>query len=145
MTRSKRRSAANSPSRPPEAVFFVDRSLGRIVVPAALRAAGATVVVHDDVFGADTPDEVWLEQAGGQGWIVLTQDQQIRYRATELQALLAAGVIAFVVVATGANGAELGALLVRALRRMRAIAAAEARPAVYVVRRDAKPIRVRLR
>jgi hypothetical protein len=115
------------------------------VVPAALRAAGATVVVHDDVFGADTPDEVWLEKAGRQGWIVLTQDQQIRYRAIELQALLTAGVIAFVVVATGASGAELGALLVRALRRMRAIAAAEARPAVYVLRRDAKPIRVRLR
>ncbi len=76
---------------------------------------------------------------------MLTQDQQIRYRAIELQALLTAGVIAFVVVATGASGAELGALLVRALRRMRAIAAAEARPAVYVLRRDAKPIRVRLR
>jgi hypothetical protein len=35
---------------PPEPVFFVDRSLGSVDVPAGLRAAGATVEVHDDHF-----------------------------------------------------------------------------------------------
>jgi len=103
------------------------------------------VVTHDEHFDADTPDEVWLAEAGRHGWIVLTQDQHIRYRAIELRALTEAGVLAFVVVAAGATGTELGRLLVRALRRMRAIAAMTHRPAVFLLRRDGKPVRVGLR
>jgi hypothetical protein len=106
-------------------------------VPSALRAAGAKVVTHDEHFDADTPDEVWLAEAGGRGWIVLTQDQHIRYRATELRALTEAGVLAFVIVAAGATGAELGGLLGRALRRMSAVTASAQRPAVYLLRREA--------
>jgi hypothetical protein len=37
-------------SRGVKPVFFVDRSLGKHVVPGALRAAGARVEVHDDHF-----------------------------------------------------------------------------------------------
>jgi hypothetical protein len=44
--------------------FFVDRSLGRWAVPSALRTAGFEVVAHDDVFRADTADDVWLAEAG---------------------------------------------------------------------------------
>jgi hypothetical protein len=40
---SKKRSGLNLPSPPEPLVFFVDRSLGRRVIPNALRAAGAQV------------------------------------------------------------------------------------------------------
>lgn len=56
-----------------------------------------------------------------------------------------AGVLAFVIVAAGATGAELGRLMVRALRRMLAIASSTPRPAVVLLRRDGKPVRVDLR
>jgi hypothetical protein len=54
------------PLRPDEAgvVFFVDASLGRRIVPGALREAGFEVVAHDDRFPPGTPDATWLAEAG---------------------------------------------------------------------------------
>lgn len=87
--------------------FFVDRSLGSRQVPAALRAAGHEVVAHDEVFGPDEGDEVWLRRAGEEGWIVLIKDDRIRYRQHEREALVEAGVQAFVLT----NGEALRASL----------------------------------
>src|SRR5438094_3502495 len=85
--RSKRRSAAScaSPKRP-EAVYFVDRYLGRRIVPEALRQAGMRVEVHDDHFAADAPDVQWIAVGGQRGWVVLTKDERIRRRSSELTA-----------------------------------------------------------
>ncbi len=69
----------------------------------------------------------------------------MRYRASELRTLTEAGVLAFVVVAAGATGLELGRLLSRALRRMLSVAESTQRPAVFLLRRDGKPVRVSLR
>ena len=52
--------------------------------------------VHADHFPEDERDEVWLAEAGARGWTVITRDRGIRYRETELTALKAAGVAAFV-------------------------------------------------
>jgi hypothetical protein len=86
---------------PPE--YFIDRSLGRHVVPDALRAAGAIVHVMADVYGGrvgqDLPDTEWLHDAGGKRWVVLMKDDKIRYRPVELDALTAAGVRAFCMTA----------------------------------------------
>jgi hypothetical protein len=84
--------------------FFVDRSLGRRAVPTALRDAGFQVVVHDDVFAVNTDDEVWLGQAGRQGWIVLMKGDRIRYRPRERAALEEAGVQAFALTNAGLTG-----------------------------------------
>ena len=86
---------------PEQLVFFVDRSLGRKIIPGALRQAGEEVRVHDDYFQQDAKDEVWLADVGKRGWIVLTKDKNIRYRPVELQALLLAKVRAFVLTARG--------------------------------------------
>jgi len=93
--------------------FFVDRSLGRRAVAFALRDAGFEVVVHDDVFAADTDDEVWLAEAGERGWIVLMKDDRIRYRPRERAALEAARVQAFALTNASMTGEE-QALLFRA-------------------------------
>lgn len=92
----KRRFAASSTSPPERLTFFVDRSLGRRRLAEAIRAAGHDVVVHDDLFAADAPDETWLRKAGEEGWIVLTKDQRIRYRELEKRALVQSRVRAFV-------------------------------------------------
>lgn len=49
---------------PADPIYFVDRSLGGKFVATALRAAGAEVVVHDDVFPQNATDVEWLAEAG---------------------------------------------------------------------------------
>ena len=89
--KSKKPSGASLNSPPEPLVFFVDRSLGRKIIPEALRHAGEEVRIHDEHFPQNAKDEVWLTEVGQRGWIVLTKDTHIRYRATESAALLAAG------------------------------------------------------
>jgi len=123
---------------PPESlVFFVDRSLGRKVIPGALRAAGAAVRVHDDFFPQDAKDQVWLAEVGRHGWIVLTKDKHIRYREVEIQALLAANVGCFILTARGdLSGVEVGQIFVKALPAMKKLCEATARPFIARVSRD---------
>ena len=65
---SKKRSGANLPSPPERWVFFVDRCLGRRIIPGALRNAGEEISVHDDFFPQDQQTRVariigvWLLQ-----------------------------------------------------------------------------------
>ena len=49
---------------------------------------------------------------------MITRDKGIRHRATELEALKAAGVATFVLTARGLTGQQNGAVLVAALPRM---------------------------
>jgi hypothetical protein len=74
---SKKQSGLNLLSPPEPLVFFVDRSLGRHVIPDALRAAGVQVELHDDHFPQDAQDQIWLAEAGKRGWIVLTKDKHL--------------------------------------------------------------------
>ncbi|KYF88592.1 hypothetical protein BE20_22600 [Sorangium cellulosum] len=73
-------------------VYFVDRSLGRGIVVATLRAAGHEVHAHDDHFAQNTPDTEWLVEVGRRRWVVLTKDKNIRSNQLELRALLEAKV-----------------------------------------------------
>lgn len=60
---------------PPE--FFVDRSLGKSIVEG-LRAVGLIVHSMAEIYGERQAqmleDEVWLQDAGVNGWVVLTKD-----------------------------------------------------------------------
>ncbi|HZV49711.1 MAG TPA: hypothetical protein VFD49_08085 [Candidatus Dormibacteraeota bacterium] len=88
---------SRQPLEPPG--FFVDRSLGRYLVPDGLRQAGFVVHTMASVYGPGAEervaDEVWLERAGREGWVVLTKDERIRRRAPELSAVKAYGVRVF--------------------------------------------------
>jgi hypothetical protein len=121
---------------PDEPTFFVDRSLGRSDVPAALRGAGARVEIHDDHFPQDAPDVSWLAEAGARGWLVLTKDRRIQRHPLELNALSAAGVGAFILTSANLSGAQMAAALVKALPRMIALAARCGRPFVATVSRS---------
>ena len=64
-------------------------------------------------------DVDWLAALHGREWVVLTKDKNIRRRPLEAQALVAANLRVFVVTATDLTGDETGAVLVRALPRIR--------------------------
>jgi predicted nuclease of predicted toxin-antitoxin system len=117
-------------------VFFVDRSLGRKVIPGALRGAGEEVRVHDEHFPQDAKDEVWLAEAGKSGWVVLTKDKHIRYRAAEILALRAANVRAFVLSASGdLSGTEVSQIFVKALPSIKRFCQRTAPPFIALVGR----------
>lgn len=99
-------------------VFFLDRSLGKFKVAAALRNAGASVEVHDDHFPQDALDEQWLKLTGESGWVVLTKDKNIRFHAREKEALTAYNVRAFVLSAKALNADEMAQAFVRALPKI---------------------------
>jgi predicted nuclease of predicted toxin-antitoxin system len=80
-----------------------------------MRAAGAQVHVHDDLFAPGAPDVEWLQRAGRERWIVLTKDRYIRWRAVECAALMNAGVRAFTLTSGNLQGAEMAETFVRAL------------------------------
>lgn len=113
-----------SPRRPPPPPpeFFVDRSLGRYVVPDAIRAAGFTVHTLSSVYGEQegqhVPDERWLRDAGEQGWVVLFKDDRIRRRTAELGALSEAGVRAFCLTSASLRGTEQAERFVGNLNRI---------------------------
>ena len=133
--RSKKRSATSSSKPLDEIVFFIDRSLGRKAVATALRNAGAKVEIHDDHLPQDAKDEEWLRYVGEREWVVLTQDDRIRFHYHERTALLQAKVCAFVLTAKGLRGDENGAIIVNALPAIRRMLAKHPGPFIAKITR----------
>jgi hypothetical protein len=109
--------AQRHPTRLPE--YFLDRSLGRIQVPALLRAAGLQLRTLAEVYGVPADEEVsdveWLTRAGQEGWPVLMKDERIRYRSAERGAVLASGVRAFCLVKGNLHAAAMAELFIGAV------------------------------
>jgi hypothetical protein len=87
----------SSTNLPPNYTFFTDRDLGH-AFPDYLRRSGLVVVRHDDVFGPLTPDTEWLSRVGGEGWVAVTHNKQIRYNNLEREMVSRANVSLFVLV-----------------------------------------------
>jgi hypothetical protein len=123
---------------PPE--FFIDRSLGRHVVPEALRAAGAAVhvmaAVYGERIGQGLADTEWLRDAGENGWVVLMKDDKIRYRPAELEALTTSGVRAFCLTNANLRGEEMARRFVAQLPKIQKIASEHPGPYIYGVYAD---------
>lgn len=123
-----------SPSPPPPE-FFLDRSLGRYAVAAALRAAGWDIRTHAEVFGKRdevVADAEWLERCGRQGWVALTKDRRIRYRPAEVAVIRRHGVRAFVIPRGSLTAAEQASRFVANAARIAAACEAPG-PFVYAV------------
>jgi hypothetical protein len=136
----KKRSAA----KPREKfVFFIDRSLGRYDVPQALRAAGYVCERHDDHWDQETEDSVWLAGVAGKNWVVLTKDERIRYRPTELTALLTARLRAFIVICGNVKGSDTADILLRAMPRIHALLNSQKGPFICYVYKDSSVARIR--
>jgi hypothetical protein len=98
---------SSGPPRDPE--FLVDRSLGSVIVPEALRSLGYTVHTLASIYGEDTArlldDTVWLKDAGDNGWLCLMKDKVTR-RPANRPALCDNGVKAFCISNGNLTGQE---------------------------------------
>ena len=101
----------------------MERSFGGNLILQELRKAGAKVEPHSKWFRHDTKDEQWLAEVGKKKWIVLMRDKAIGHRLLELEALLYAGVKAFVLIQGGLPDSENAKIIVGALQRMLRMAA----------------------
>ena len=125
------------PEGAPPVTFFVDRSLGGKLIVAALREAGATVVVHDEHFAQNTPDVDWLAEAGRRCWVVLTKDDAIRRNPLELAMYRRARLRVFTLARQGLSGQEMAAIFVKALAGMLRRAEAIEPPFIFSISRGA--------
>lgn len=123
---------------PPQPEFFVDRSLGRIQVPDALRAAGWALRTHFEVFGArdeKIADTEWLEMCGRTRRPVLSKDRRLRYRPAEVAAIRRHRVRAFVLTHGSLRAMEQVARFERSRAAIEA-ACKDPGPFVYAVHKD---------
>lgn len=132
---SKKLSAANSKPLDP-LVVFLDESIGAVKVAEALAALGARVEPHREHFPPGTADVAWLAAVGLKGWLVLTRDQRIRYRKLEQNALIAAGVRAFVFTGGSATGDETAEAISKAFPRIARVARFKQPPYIYAISRS---------
>ena len=116
----KKPSVASSTAKLPNPPsFFLDANLGKYQIAQQLRDAGETVIVHDDHFAEGTKDEVWLDEVGRKGWIVLTKDDQIRYHRTEVEAIKHSGARVIILPRGNIKAADLGTIIVGALPKIK--------------------------
>ena len=132
-----------SAAKPPEVVFFIDRSLGKIDVPNALRADGYACRVHDDHFSQTTEDAAWVEAVARHGCVGLTKDERIRFRPLELRALESAGVRAFIVICGNVRGAQTAEILRKSMPRILAAVTSERPPFIYHIYKNSTIKRMR--
>ena len=116
--KSKKRSDVRGEWPPEGPIFFVDRSLGKHVIPDRLRSEGMRVEVHDDHLRTDAPDEEWIALVGRMGWVALTKDKNIRYRTAEIKSIRKNSARIIVVRARDATGPEIAEILVKGRRRI---------------------------
>lgn len=113
--------------------LFLDRSLGRIKVPALLRAAGLRLVTLAEHYGMPTdetvPDQQWLELAGTRGWAVFMKDTRIRYNPAEREAVKTHRVRCFCLSSQSLTG---DAMALRFLDNLTRITAACEQPGPYI-------------
>lgn len=122
------------PARLPD--LFVDRSLGRIVVPRLLREARLALTTLAERYGIPTDetisDEQWLADAGRLQEVVFLKDGRVRYNVAEKAAIKRHHVRCFCLSRQDLLGPEMAARFLRNLDRI-IIASQEAGPFLYAV------------
>ena len=119
--------------------LFLDRSLGRHVVPDILRGAGLRVTTSADRYGAQhdqfVDDTEWLTEAGRRGEAVWMKDARIFRNILERQAVHNATVRCFCLRDGTLTGPEMAARFLHNLERI-AEACAAPGPFCYIVYAD---------
>ena len=136
--KSRKRSDTSLLLQPDQAVFFLDRNLGRHKVADRLRAEDIKVEVHDDHFSEKALDEQWIKFVAEQGWIAVTKDERIQYRAAEIGAVQKYKARVIVVVARNAVAEEIAAVLRKGHRRIVGLAAKAPAPFIAKIYRNGR-------
>jgi hypothetical protein len=113
--------------------FFIDRSLGRIAVPAGLRDDGWDVVTLAEHYGVPRDEQVadieWIADAASQGWAILMKDKRIRHRSAEIEAVARHRAKCFVITRGDLTSAD---MLRRLIVNKKAIFRATETPGPYI-------------
>ena len=106
------------PQPPPE--FFLDRSLGRVIVAHALRSLGHMVQTMAEVYGEDlaVSDVRWIGDADAAGWVALTRDERIARRPNEQEALAASRLRVFAIGNQHLTGPQMAQYYVTNINRI---------------------------
>lgn len=115
--------------------FFIDRDLGRHVLPSTLEAAGLRVQRHHDHFASDAPDEEWLPAVAARGWIVVSGDKRLLKRPLEVAAIRRSKAIVLILVGNDAPAIELATNFVNTYSKIEATLTTMKGPAVAKVYR----------
>ena len=120
---------------PEPLVLYLDRNLGGRIVAGVLGEAGIPFERHADHLPHDAPDEDWIELCARNGWLGVTLDKQIRYRAPEIGAVRAHRARVVVIRAKNATGPMNGEILRKAYPRLERFIAAHPPPLIAGVDR----------
>ncbi len=118
--------------------LFLDRSLGRVKVPALLRASGLRLVTLAEHYGIPfdqtVADTEWLQLAGRRDWAVFMKDSKIRHNPVERDTVRELSVRCFCISNQNLSG---GLMAARLLDNLPAIARAceSSGPFIYAVHR----------
>lgn len=119
--------------------LFLDRSLGRKIVPELLRAEGLRLVTLSERYDIPADEEIaddeWLEFAGISDKAVLMKDARIRYNRAEREAVKRHGVRCFCLTRQDLSGAEMAARFIVNLEAITR-ACADPGPFIYAVHQD---------
>lgn len=104
------------PPRDPQPRFFIDRSLGRVAVPAALRDDDWDVVTLAEHYGMPRDEEVadteWIADAASRDWAILMKDKRIRHRSAEIEAVVRHKAKCFVITRGDLASADMASRLI---------------------------------
>ena len=103
------------------AIYLDENHCNNQKILAVLKSASIQVERHLDHFSRGTPDETWLPLVGEKGWILLTTDKRIRYRANEKEAVRKYRVRMFYFSKNDLSGSQMASALERALPEIRRI------------------------
>lgn len=119
--------------------LFLDRSLGRKVVPTLLRAEGLRLITLSEHYGIpadeNVADEDWLELAAASDWAVLMKDTRIRYNRAEREAVKRHEVRCFCLSRQNLSGPDMAARFISNLPAITR-ACSEPGPFIYAVHKD---------
>ncbi|MCY3968116.1 MAG: hypothetical protein OXF21_06095 [bacterium] len=119
--------------------LFLDRSLGRIRVPALLRQASLRLITLAEHYGTpadeDVLDEEWLRLASSKNWVVFMKDKRIRYNPRERDVVAAYSVRCFCLSSQQLKAEDMAARYVNNLDAITQ-ACQEPGPFIYAVHKN---------
>lgn len=92
--------------------------------------------MHDDYYPQTTKDPVLLAELGERGWVLLTQDDKIRFRTPERDAYLRANLRVFVASSANLLASTTAAIFSGARKKIEQVCERESGPFVYSVHKD---------
>jgi hypothetical protein len=120
--------------------FFLDRGLGSVVVPAALRARGWQLTTMDERYGGERSqcisDAEWIGEAARRGEVLLCKDRAIARGPAEAMAVYYNDARVFALAHAGITGPDMADLFLTAERMIVRMACRATGPYVISVSRD---------